>query len=62
MVDKRRCHRLNIELPAILTIEGEKCGNVATIIDVSAKGVRLLTNEQLVRGQKRQGRPPEKSP
>lgn len=52
MLDKRRCHRLSIELPATFTIQEETDVAIATTIDVSAKGIRMLTKEEVRRGQK----------
>jgi len=50
--DKRRCHRLNIDLPASLEISGKPENlTLATVIDVSGLGLRITTREKIVLGQ-----------
>ena len=50
--DKRRCHRLNIELPASLKLSGGKKDlTIATVLDISGLGLRITTREKIVLGQ-----------
>ena len=52
MSDKRRCHRLHIELPATFKIsEKDEEISLGTTLDVSALGLCLLTKEVLKVGQ-----------
>ena len=52
MSDKRRCHRLDVELHASLEFDSRKKGqkNAATI-DLSGLGLRISTKEKLKIGQ-----------
>ncbi|MFA5088749.1 MAG: PilZ domain-containing protein [Candidatus Omnitrophota bacterium] len=55
MSDKRRCHRLNVELPASFKIsDAQKHVSLATILDISALGICLTSKERLVAGQELQ--------
>lgn len=48
MADKRRCHRINVELPITFKFsEKQKNISLATSVDISALGLRLLTKESL---------------
>ena len=50
--DKRRCVRLNIELPASFKVhKSQEHISHASSLDVSALGLRLLTREPLEKGQ-----------
>ena len=53
MQDKRRCHRLAIELSATFLLS-DKPNQVdfATTMDMSATGIRLLTKEKVKKQQK----------
>lgn len=51
-MEKRRCQRLSLELPATIQAIGPTAGlSKATTIDVSALGIRILIDEQLTVGQ-----------
>jgi len=50
--DKRRCHRLKVELPASFKASDEhKNLSIASTIDVSAIGICLISKEKLAVGQ-----------
>ena len=52
MSDKRRCHRLHIELPATFKAsEKDDQISIGTTVDISALGVCLVTREALKIGQ-----------
>ncbi|MDP8265921.1 MAG: PilZ domain-containing protein [Candidatus Aceula meridiana] len=51
-IDKRRCHRLNLDLPASLSLSGGKEDlTLVTVMDVSGLGLRITTKEKIVLGQ-----------
>ena len=52
MEEKRRCHRLHIELPASFVVPGSE-NNIATatILDLSAIGICFSSKEKLKVGQ-----------
>lgn len=53
MQDKRRCHRLDIELPATVSFsDKQQQVEVAITINVSATGIRILTKEKIEKQQK----------
>ncbi len=52
MKDKRRCHRLNVELPVTFLAPGKEQELVlAATMDISATGICLVTKEPLDIGQ-----------
>ncbi|MFH1360233.1 MAG: PilZ domain-containing protein [Candidatus Omnitrophota bacterium] len=53
MQDRRRCHRLNIELPASYQAQGNQGSlTVASTLDLSATGICLRSRDKLHQGQK----------
>ena len=53
MQDKRRCKRYEVDLPATFRVrEDQKHISFATSLNVSAKGLCVVTKEQLAKGQK----------
>lgn len=52
MQEKRRCHRIGIELPASYQAsQAFRSISIATTLDISATGLCLLTREPLLVGQ-----------
>ena len=51
-MEKRRCQRLSIELPATIeSIDGQGGLSVATTVDLSVLGFRIFTDAELRTGQ-----------
>lgn len=51
-MEKRRCQRLSIELPATIeAIDGQGGLSLATTVDLSALGFRVFTDAELKTGQ-----------